>query len=68
MVTFRYNDTDHGPEQIREQRAALIELRDEMLKAGAMDWAVVISLNIAALYEMAKHIWGEEWIKCVQKK
>lgn len=49
------NDTDYTPELIREHREQIIQLRDSALKNNHFEWAIILSVTIGLLEELAKH-------------
>lgn len=52
MKSFELNDTRWDAEAVREHRESIIELRDAALEAGAMDWALILSVTIGLLHHL----------------
>lgn len=48
------NDTDFTPARIREHRELVIKIRDQALKDNNFEWAVILSITIGLLFELAK--------------
>lgn len=49
LVPFDAGSMVYTKEKLSQHRDQMIRLRDGALEAGAMDWAVIVSHNIAIL-------------------
>lgn len=68
--TALINDTMYGPKEVEDIREEIIALRDNALKVGQMQWALLLSINIALLQVLAQMLDcnidikdGEKWLE-----
>lgn len=68
--TALINDTMYGPKEVESIREDLGALHDSALSNGAMEWAVLLSINIALLQVLAQMLDcninikdGEKWLE-----
>lgn len=56
MKKFSLDGTEYNRETVTEFRKNIIQLRNEALKAGIMDWAVALTHVIVLLSKIAEEI------------
>lgn len=68
--TALINDTMYGPKEVESIREEIIELRNGALSSGQMQWALLLSINIALLQVLAQMLDcnidikdGEKWLE-----
>lgn len=58
MKQVEINDTLYGPEEVHEHRELIIQLRDNALKQGNMEWALILSITVALLQVLQSELEG----------
>lgn len=61
IPTFDVSDMTYGVKELHEIRSELIDLRNKVLAENNFDASVLLSHTVSLLYQMADHVWGEEW-------